>query len=253
MIERILKNSTERRRWLYLSAVLILLTACISVFIAAEATRGQPDVPNFRNVVLFATDTIELKEGSVIQTGGSRGVGDVIVNDAGPGPTIELKVGVRVATAAGSNLIADSIRIQNRATVAGSVYYNELDTKETIGGSMNSPLTLPVFGPGEIPAFMNAIPDDNNEISVKQNQSVNIPPGNYGKVDIKKGGSLVLGGAGTYHFRAIQAGPDTSVLINAADEVDIRVAEDFRTGHNFVMGPTGGAAIDASDIIFYID
>ncbi|MFC2015154.1 Ig-like domain-containing protein [Chloroflexota bacterium] len=249
MIKRVLKKS---KRMLYLSAALILATACMSVLVVTEATHAQPEEQNFRNVVLFATDSIELKEGSVIQSGGPRSVGDIIVNDAGPGPTMELKVGVRVSTAAGSNLIADSIRIQNRATVAGSVYYNELDSKETIGGSMNSPVTLPIFGSGEIPAFMDAIPDDNNDISVKQNESVSIPPGNYGKIDIKKGGSLVLGSTGIYNIRTIQAGPDTSVLVNAADEVDVRVAEDFTTGHNFIMRPVSGASIDASDIIFYV-
>ncbi|MFC1932588.1 hypothetical protein ACFLXU_03025 [Chloroflexota bacterium] len=206
MIERILKNSTSKRTLRYLMASLLLVTVCMSLFITAEATLGQSEAPNFRNIVIFATDSIELKEGSAVESGGPRGVGDIIVNNAGPGPTIELKVGVRVSTAAGSNLIADSLRIQNRATVAGSVFYNELDSKEPVGGGSYSPLTLPVFSPGEIPPFMDAIPDDNNHISVKQDESYPIPPGNYGKVDIKQGGSLVLSGAGIYNIRTIRGG-----------------------------------------------
>jgi len=234
------------------SLAAFVLAISMAILLNPSAIGAQPQRPSFRDVVIFATNSIDLKEGVVIQSGGPRGVGDIVVNDAGSGPAVELMVGVGTTTSTGSNIFTNSIRIQNRADVGGDVFYNELKNNGSIGGSTHTPLSLPVFDPGDIPAFLNGTPDDSNGISVRQNQSLNIPPGNYGDIDVKNGASIIFSGMGIYNVRSLNAGPGANVLFDAAGEVEVRVAEDFITGQRTTVGPVSGAIIDASDIIFYV-
>jgi len=252
MIVNIVKHKLNKKIAFSFSLAAFVLATSMAMLLNPSAIGAQPERPSFRDVVIFATNSIDLKEGVVIQSGGPRSVGNIVVNDAGSGPAIELMIGVGTTTSAGSNIFANSIRIQNRADVGGDVFYNELKNNGSIGGSTHTPLSLPVFDPGDIPAFLNGTPDDSNGISVRQNQSLNIPPGNYGDIDVKKGGSIIFNGMGIYNIRSLNAGPGANVLFDAAGEVEVRVAEDFITGQNSTVGPVSGAITDASDIIFYV-
>jgi hypothetical protein len=81
---------------------------------------------DFTQVVLFATNSIWLKQGADVLTG------NVLVNDVSPGPVldsqVELSVGENVTTAAGFAIKANSIKAKQGATVNSEVFITRSPT-----------------------------------------------------------------------------------------------------------------------------
>ena len=64
---------------------------------------------NFRDMLLFAAESIDVKSGADIVAAGSRSVGDLVVGNGSVAndKDTELTIGANATTSAGSNLVAD--------------------------------------------------------------------------------------------------------------------------------------------------
>ena len=78
MLDRARNNRLINKSTIYVAVIIMMLVLALSL--NTKMTQGQPEEPNFRNVVLFATHSIDLKNSSIIKSGGSRNIGDVVVN-----------------------------------------------------------------------------------------------------------------------------------------------------------------------------
>src|SRR5687768_16452421 len=110
---------------------------------------GAATLPGVSAVAVLGTNSVRLFRD--VQT-----TGDVVVNDTSPGPTLggfELKLD-RSADVVG-NVKADSVRLDQQATVSGNAAFNELSNGGSVG-SQSSPLPLPVFP--LLPVFQTSSP-----------------------------------------------------------------------------------------------
>ncbi|MEO8168562.1 MAG: T9SS type A sorting domain-containing protein, partial [bacterium] len=192
------------------------------------------------HAVLFATNSIELKEKVSVLSG------DVIVNRVGQGGGPDLSLKEKVKTAVGYSLKASRIDIKENAVINSNVYYNTLKNKGSIIGTLFTPLALPVVA--SLPPFLTSTPG-NQDVTVSENGSLTLAPGSYRDVKVKEKGTLTCSG-GTYHFRNLTLKEKTKIRFVAAGEV--RILNSFDAGEKSYIGPAQGSPIDASDIIFYV-
>ena len=76
-----------------------------------------------------------------------------------------------------------------------------------------------------------------------------VAAGDYGKIVVKKGGTLTFSG-GAYNVHSIKAKKSSSLLFGAAAQ--LRAAKNFKASKDTFVGPSPGADITAADIIFYV-
>ena len=194
--------------------------------------------------VVFATNSIWLKQGSDILSG------DVLVNNASPGPMldsqVELSIGENVTTATDFALKANRIKVKQGAVVASDVFYNTLTNNGTINGAQNSPLALPIAS--SLPPFHSA-PAGTQDIEVAQNGSLTLAAGDYGTLVVKSKGTVVFTG-GVYNFRSLDIREKAQLRFPSSSEVQIEDKLDTRS--QVFVGPSDGSGISASDIIFYV-
>ncbi len=206
---------------------------------------GQAIAPGFSNVSLFATNSIRLKERAAVESG------DVVVNDASPGPALldnwEIALDPFAVTAPGVDLLGDSVRIKANAAVAGDVSYNELSNQGAVGGALVTPLALPVFA--SLPLFVSQPPAPGAaDIAVPAGGFVSLPAGDYGAVTVGDGGTLLLGGV--YDIHSLAAGAGADVLFTTASQV--RVETRVATGKGAAIGSQDGAGVPASELVLYV-
>lgn len=215
-----------------LAAVALLVPAGVSARIAAD----------FSAAVVFGTNSVWLEQNSRVITG------DVVVNDASPGPTLqsgkELTVGLGVEVPAGSTLKADSLRVLQSAVVAGDVFCNDLD--DGSGSVVCAPLPLPVFD--SLPPFFTG-PANGPDVMVGKNQIIDLAPGDYGLITVKQGGVVRFTG-GVYNAGEIDAGLSTTLAFLAPSEV--RVAGKFNADQGSFVGPDPASGVTASEVVFYV-
>ena len=214
--------------------------------LAPENVFSSLAIPGFGNVVLFATNSLQVERSSQIVSG------DLVVNDASPGPTLnvsgfELELQGGASTAAGYSVRADSVEIDRNSVVGGDVVSNELSNEGTVQGSILSPLDLPVFD--ELPAFEVAQPRIGDQpVVVPAGGSQTLAAGNYDAVTVGQDAVLTLTG-GTYHIASLTTGKNSSVLFEAPTE--IRMTGRLAIGRESTVGPTI-AALDGSDLVIYV-
>lgn len=230
--------------------------ALFVVFLACTAPLTAQSGSSISSVAVFATNSIYMKQGSDVHSG------DVVVNAPSDGPTLtnpyELTIGLRTTTPSGYVIMADTIKIKSSATVAcddldpidgicDNVFCNDLN--DGSGSVACSPLGFdPVFS--TLPPFLETnLPPDAEDITVGRGESIELPPGAYGDLVVKKNGAVLFTG-GTYEFRNILGGISIDLLFSAPS--DVLVAGKFDTDQNSIVGPAEGASIDASHIVFYV-
>ncbi len=209
--------------------------------------RGSGIAAEFGNVVLFATNSIQLKENANVISG------DVVVNDFSEGPFLasgmELTIGQRVDTPAGYDVKADSIKIKTNATVASDVHYNELVNNGTITGAEFPGLALPIFD--LLPSFQTVGGEvgEVDDIFVAQGGFLELEPGDYGVIDVNQN-SVVRFTGGAYTFTEIDFGNATRMEFEGPSE--IRVSGKFSADQNSYIGAAAGFFAPPTEIIFYI-
>lgn len=206
-------------------------------------------VEDLAQTVVFALNKAQLKKEVEVFSGNVL-VNDVLVNedddDDEDDDAFELKVDKKVTIAGGYALKANRIQVKKDTEIDSDVYFNELDNKGDINGSEFTPLSVPLFT--TLPPFKSA-PAGSQNITVGKNQSLDLEPGDYGKIEVKDNGKLTFTG-GIYNVQKIKLKKKAKLRIESASEV--RIEEDLETGKEAYLGPADGSAIDASDIIFYV-
>ncbi len=230
----------------------VLCAASVAVLVGCGSSDGpmvQPGTTRavgdgLGDVVVLGTNSVYLEQGSSVVSG------DVVANDVyNPTPladNAELVVGLSVAVPAGSTLQANRIKVKSSAVIDGDLVYNALDNNGTVNGNQTSPLGLPGFA--ELPDAPPATPGTVDQV-VPIDGSLELAPGAYGELKLKKNATVVLTG-GEYDFRTINTGAKAKLLCREACE--IRVAERFDTDEDSVVGPEPGSGLTAAEIVYYI-
>lgn len=241
-----------------LVAAALVAIAAVPPAGAQDATtvapgRGKPTVDTkvipagFSNVVIFATNSVDLEQSSEVLTG------SVVVNNGGSGATLgcsnrRLCVGIAVTTPQGYDIKADSIQVKSQATVFGTASCNSLLNNGNPAGLTCTPLALPVFA--TTPTFVTESPRPSApDVYVPIGGSAVLPPGDYGHIDVRENGVVTFTG-GVYNVNLIDFGIHTTVKFQAASEV--RVQSKLSLDENSSLKPAAGSGITASDIVFYV-
>lgn len=225
----------------------LLAAICVTAFVSISA-YGQdprpPISPGVGSAVFLATNSIELDRGVGVISG------DLVVNDAPSGPTLggaAIALGRNAATAAGYKVVGTSVAIARDATVGGDVYYNSLSNDGTIGGSLFTPLAVPVFA--TLPATLSRSPGTDDVV---------VPP--FGVLELEEGvyGDLVIGRAATvrflgggYAFQSITA--DRGSALRFALPSDLVLSGRLFLDRETVVAPEAGSGFNAAAIRIQVD
>ena len=167
-------------------------------------------------------------------------------SDHNGGSQYQLKIGRNVTTPAGYSIRANAIKIERQSSINGDAYYNELNNRGSIAGTEVSPIAIPQFV--NLPPFAPSVPGTQN-IRVQRNQSQTLDAGDYGKIEIKQRGTLLLTG-GVYNVRELKVGERASLLFAAGAEV--RILRRLTVDERAVVGPSDDATITAADILLIV-
>ncbi|MCP4687670.1 MAG: hypothetical protein GY859_06450, partial [Desulfobacterales bacterium] len=204
---------------------------------------------DFSDLVIFATNSVYIKRGVNVDSG------DVVVNGASDGPTLDGGVALSVDKDGifAGDLKADSIILDKNVAVGGDVLCNN-----ELGATCDDVLDLPVFD--NPPPFREAVGRAGAaDVAVGPGETVTLDPGAYADITVNKGGSVVFTG-GIYDIGSIisvDAGggrcghaPCRSLLFEAP--ADLRILGVFNMGGDSYIGLADGVPAAASDIIFYV-
>ncbi|MCP3938769.1 MAG: hypothetical protein GY708_25760, partial [Actinomycetia bacterium] len=207
-------------------------------------SASVPVPPGFADAVVVALNSAHMRQGSDVISG------DFVVNDAASGPTLtsgqELTLGLSTTTPAGFAVKADRLKVKSSAIVSGDALCNDLT--DNSGSVTCDPLPLPVF-PFLPPFFEADLGPGVQDVTVNIGESLQLAPGDYGDILVKKNGVLTFTG-GIYNVRSLNGGVSVELLFDAASEV--RIEGKFDTDQNSIVGPADGSGLAASDIIFYV-
>ncbi|HEV8580133.1 MAG TPA: Ig-like domain-containing protein [Thermoanaerobaculia bacterium] len=213
---------------------------------------GSAVVSDLPAAAIVATNSVLIKRDSHV-------TGDVVVNDSSPGPTLSpgFELAVNRNSVVQGGLKADSVLLDQGGSISGGVSYNQLTNQGATTGALSTPLALPVFS--MLPAFHTAAPRSGApDVFVASSQTVSLPAGDYGTIEVAPFGTVVFTG-GTYDVREIKtnagsggtcAFPCRSLAFAAP--ADVRVAERLDSGTNAFVGPASGSSATAASIIFYV-
>ncbi len=177
-------------------------------------------------------------------TSGSIGVNNP--NDGPFGCLYELTIGKNVTLPEGYEAIANKVYVAKKADVKSDVAYNVLENEGVISGALINPIELPLVE--NMPEFVEASVGSEN-IRLRNNKTITIPPGNYGKIKTGNKCKIIFEG-GVYNIRSINTGNKCELLFNGSSE--IRIYESLDTDLNCYIGPNA-TNITAKDIKFYIE
>jgi predicted acyltransferase (DUF342 family) len=232
------------------------------------ASRSGPGLPSAwaNQVVLWPVSgsavVADLPAAAIVATNSAvvrkntHVTGDVVVNDASPGPTLspgfELAINQNAVVQGG--LKADSIAIDPGASVSGGVSYNQLTNQGSIAGALSTPLPLPVFS--MLPAFQTAtLRPGAADVFVAAFETRTLPAGDYGLIEVAATGTVVFTG-GLYNVRSIHTPSGSCAFpcrsLRFAAPADVRVAERLDAGSDAFVGPAAGSGVTAAQIIFYV-
>ncbi len=211
---------------------------------------GSSVVADLPAAAIVATNSALIKKSSHV-------TGDVVVNDASPGPTLspDFELAVNQNTIVTGNLRADSVALDNHANISGGVAYNNLTNSGATTGALSSPLSLPVFS--MLPAFHTAaLRPGAADVIVAPFETRTLPAGDYGLIQVAGTGTVVFSG-GLYNVRAIETGSGGSCVVpcrtlSFAAPADVRVAERLDAGTDAFVGPAAGSGVTAAQIILYV-
>ncbi len=173
-----------------------------------------PDQVWVDEVVLGANDHIELGDNAEAPP---EPLANAVLSSAGPSTT-ELKAGAWV----GDLFAAGTVSVRNEATVAGSLVAPVLDSSNGI---------VPVWEE-TTPSFRTlkhrvSVPSTLPATSLSIESTTALPPGEYGDVSVKAGGSLFVD-PGRYFFRSLTMEPQSWLAASGTSGISqVYVTEQF--------------------------
>ncbi|HET9765224.1 MAG TPA: hypothetical protein VFS60_00170, partial [Thermoanaerobaculia bacterium] len=211
---------------------------------------GAATLPGVSATAILATNSAQLNKNVVV-------TGDMVVNDASPGPFLDAAAQLKLDrdSHVTGNLKGNSIRLDQNSLVTGNAAYNTLSKSGTITGTLTSPLSLPVFA--LLPVFHTSAPRaEADDVSVGAGQTVTLPAGDYGHVTVAATGKLVFTG-GLYEVIDVTTAGATGCAqpcakIEMTGATDLRLAGRLSVGTASFVGPQSGSGVDASEIVVYV-
>jgi len=128
------------------------------------------------------------------------------------------------------NLFSDEIRIASSAVINGSVSFNKLhlaDTAEVLGEE-STPISLPVI---QLPNLPEVQPNG-NDVIVENKETLN--PGNFNRIEVKKGAKLTLV-PGVYNLNELIL-RDSSRLIYS-DTTTVNIRQNLKVQNKVLIAP----------------
>jgi len=217
----------------------------VAIFASALVAQDRPTVsPGVGNAVFLAKNSIQIDSGVAVTTG------DVIVNNATTSAVYgeaAFSIDRNAHTAAGYKVAATSVDVDKDAAVGGDVYYNTLVNQGTIGGSLFTPLALPVFAVLPSPLARSAGPDN---VTVAAGATLDLDEGSYANLVVARGGIVRFTGGG-YSFASINA--DREALLRFAAPSDVVVTGRIAVGRDAYVGPAPSSGVSAGAIRIQAD
>jgi hypothetical protein len=211
---------------------------------------GAATLPGLTDVAILATNSVRLEHHA-------RVGGDVVVNDSSPGPTLgpggELHLDHHARIT--GDVQADSVRLDKHSQVGGGATYNTLSNAGSIGGSLATPLPLPVFP--LLPVFHTAVVRAGAaDITVAGGETVVLGAGAYGLIQVAPLGRVVLSG-GVYEVRGVELQAEAGcghpcAVLELAGATDLRIAQRLAVGHGAAIRPAVGSGVTAADVVVYV-
>lgn len=210
-----------------------------SSFVWSDAIEELvPLEPNtLAGTVILATNGVDIGKATEVVSGN-------VIDNAVRG---RIRIGKDAITPELFEIAGDQIRVKRGANVASDVAFNALSNQGTISGTQTTPLDLPVLT--QLPPFVVGSPGSES-ILVERNGSLNLPPGSYGKLTVKRDAQLLLSG-GEYSFISIDARKNAKLLFGGTSQVTVK--NNIKVGNEVMVGPTATAIISPADIVFYVN
>ncbi len=180
-------------------------------------------------------DKVELKKKSTVD-------GNIDADD-------EVKV-EEDADVGGSVTSGDKIELKKNASVGGDATAADevkLDDGATVGGTITENAAVPPVPPlPEIPLPDLDFSAGGDDVEVDEDGSESLPAGSYGKVEVKKNGTLTLSSAGSYYLEELKTEEGASIVFVGATIVNVTGKIEFKKG-------TQMSGADAADILIQCD
>ena len=212
--------------------------------VLAWPVAGAAALAGVDQVAILATNSALVAKSSTVQ-------GDVVVNDAAPGATLQagFELTVNTLTQVAGSVAAHRLRLDAGSTVSGDASYDTVSGTGSVAGVRHTPVVLPVYS--LLPAFHTANPRAGSpDVVVAAGETRTLAPGDYGVLDVGIHGTLILAG-GQYDVRGVLlrqgtgcASPCASLLFAAP--TDLRVVERLEAGSFSVLAPRSGASSEGS-------
>jgi PKD repeat protein len=225
--------------------------------VCAEVTSLSPFaigvvVNRLGKFVAFSDDSTWLGQNSMVVSGdvgaNARNLRHAHDADDSEGRgTVTVRVGERVSLQqAGSRVVGDVIRLDERATVYSLVYNTLMANKATVLGTKTPAMAIPFL---TMPAMHEATPGKSN-VEVSKGRMQTLAAGAYGKVHVAKDGTLILTG-GTYQIRSLDVDQSATVIFRGATEIRIATELDTDNKAKMILDPAA-SGLKASDVVFYV-
>ena len=215
----------------------------------ATATRTVEVLATPNSYVLIAAHSMHIKEHAIVHSGFAG------VVDFGSPPFqadgVELVVGSQALTEDGVRVSGPRVRVKNKATIAGTLVYDELDEGPNVTiGEHVTPGGWPLFDGFGLPAFQSGAPGL-VDIEVKKNKSLTLAPedGPFNLIEVENNGTLFLSG-GIYHISEMDLGTKVAVLVQAP--TTLLIADKFALGQQSYFGPET-TLVDPNEIFVFVE
>ncbi len=212
--------------------------ATVTLLSASPAT----DVGDY---AVLGLNSVWFRQGSDLHSGqvGAQTVSPGPVLDSGAEVTIGENVTFHDPTSA---IAGDTVKLKQSAEVFG-IFYNQLDAAPSATyGQVITPLTLPLVN--NLPTLPPINPGSTS-YTLAQNESLTLPAGAYGQIQLSKKASLTLTG-GIYHLANLNLGDQTRLQVTAPTE--LRIANRLEPGQGAIIGPAPGSGLNATDLVLFV-
>jgi hypothetical protein len=191
---------------------------------------------------LVATNSVQLDQRA-------RFSGNVSVTRSSPGPVLsqnaELALGIDSVLTGSAR--ADTIFLDQRATISGSAAYNGITNSSGVQGTRTSPLSLPLsLTIPQLPSMTAGSQD----VTISSNQTTTLAAGAYRDLNVAQGNAgqvtkLTLSG-GTFTFNSLTQMTDTR--LECSSPCEVRVVGRATIGARSYFGPANVPGVGAGNV-----
>jgi hypothetical protein len=161
--------------------------------------------------------------------------------------TVTVRIGERATMQqAGSRVVGDVVRLDDRASVYSVVFNTLRANRATILGAKTTAMAIPFL---TMPAMHEAAAGSLN-VEVGKGATKTLPAGAYRQVHVGSNATLILTG-GLYQMRSLDVDASATVVFRGATEIRIATELDTDNRARLILDPAA-SGLKASDVIVYV-